>query len=94
MNPPPCVCHGEPQRWNKDPRYRAGGFWKCLVIDTQKRRDRYAADPGKDNARGRRYYHERAGHEKKRRRELAALRQSTLDRLAELHREEERLAVP
>jgi hypothetical protein len=29
MERPSCKCHGEPQRWNTDRRYRAGGFWKC-----------------------------------------------------------------
>lgn len=24
-----CECHGEPQLWNRDPRYREGGYWVC-----------------------------------------------------------------
>jgi hypothetical protein len=32
VDPPPlCTCHGEPMKWGKDARYRAGGQWKCRV---------------------------------------------------------------
>lgn len=28
-----CRCHGEPMRWVKDRRYRAGGWWRCVVTE-------------------------------------------------------------
>ena len=45
MTDPVCRCHGERMRWNKDPRYQRGGFWKCRVSDLERRRERYATDP-------------------------------------------------
>lgn len=32
---PLCQCHGKPMVWNKDPRTKAGGFWRCLVKKIQ-----------------------------------------------------------
>ena len=44
-DPPLCACHGERKRWNKDPRYKAGGFWKCRVGDLDQKRAAYANNP-------------------------------------------------
>lgn len=30
-SPPVCSCHGVAQRWHRDPRPRAGGYWECRV---------------------------------------------------------------
>lgn len=43
MTGPPCKCHGEPQRWNKDRRYTAGGFWKCRRLHLEWNRKRLRA---------------------------------------------------
>ena len=43
---PPCKCHDEPQYWNKDGRYRAGGFWKCAVRNRARAADSYERMPG------------------------------------------------
>jgi hypothetical protein len=54
---PVCGCHDVPQRWNKDPRYTAGGFWKCSVKGIAYQRDKYATDPlyrGRASVRNRR----------------------------------------
>jgi hypothetical protein len=88
-----CDCHGELMHWNRDSRYHAGGFWRCAIKRRAEVKARHARDPEKGRAKGRRHYHERGGYEKKRLRELAAQRASALDALAELHREEARLAV-
>lgn len=44
---PICKCHGEPAKWTKDNRYRAGGYWRCrmkhrvhLRISQRRRRER------------------------------------------------------
>src|SRR5262249_55467790 len=42
---PLCKCHGEPMHRNRDPRYRAGFFWRCGVLKNQKARNRYDNDP-------------------------------------------------
>ena len=28
---PDCDCHGAPQFWHKDPRRKAGGYWRCRI---------------------------------------------------------------
>ena len=28
---PVCECHNEPQFWHKDPRRKAGGYWRCRI---------------------------------------------------------------
>jgi hypothetical protein len=38
---PLCGCHGEPMRFNKDPRYRIGGWWKCRVKENESDKKRY-----------------------------------------------------
>jgi hypothetical protein len=56
-----CDCHGLPALWNRDVRYRAGGFWRCAVQKREKAMWRYDHDPVhrigkilKQNARDRR----------------------------------------
>ena len=33
-------------RWLKDPRYRAGGYWRCTVRENAQRRQRYSTLDG------------------------------------------------
>lgn len=91
MEAPACACHNEPQRWNKDPRYTAGGFWKCAAKGVAYQRDRYASDPsyrGRAIARHRRNWHRPdGGYVQRRRRQLAAQRAQILDQLAQLREE-------
>ncbi len=47
-----CVCHGERMYWNRDSRYREGGFWRCAE---------------KKRARVRQHYNERGALAKRRR---------------------------
>ena len=42
---PSCDCHGVPMLWNKDPRYRAGGYWKCRIHKAESQRRAYAENP-------------------------------------------------
>ena len=41
---PACECHGELMYWQKDSRYRAGGFWGCAVKQRDRVADRYHRD--------------------------------------------------
>ena len=54
-----CDCHGEPQRWNKDSRYQAGGFWRCRVTGREQNRESYRRHRERTNARQRAYHFER-----------------------------------
>lgn len=45
MDAPLCKCHNEPLLWNRDQRYRAGGFWKCRIHRRKIDKDRYEKDP-------------------------------------------------
>ena len=29
--PPVCPCHSYPMRWHRDPRRKAGGYWRCRI---------------------------------------------------------------
>jgi hypothetical protein len=40
-----CGCHDAPAYWTTDPRYKAGGFWRCAVRKRGYQRDRYDNDP-------------------------------------------------
>jgi hypothetical protein len=48
-----CACHDEPAYWNKDKRYKAGGFWYCAVKQREKVLCRY------ENLTGLEYAHHR-----------------------------------
>lgn len=47
---PRCECHGELMLWAKNPRYTAGGRWKCRRKDTQSSSLWAAANPEKRRA--------------------------------------------
>ena len=36
-----CECHGERMSWVRDPRYLAGGFWRCRIRERKNQRLRY-----------------------------------------------------
>lgn len=36
-----CACHGTPGIFQRDPRYKHGGFWRCRVAWNAKERKRY-----------------------------------------------------
>lgn len=47
LNPPVCDCHGVEMLWNKDARYRAGGFWFCRPKHVERVRHYRAVHPEK-----------------------------------------------
>ena len=55
MTAPVCRCHGEPMLWAKDnrPRYKQGGYWRCVVKHRERQRVYDQGDAGR--ARMRRY---------------------------------------
>ena len=42
---PLCPCHSVLMLWNKDSRYRAGGYWKCRIRKSESQMRRYAESP-------------------------------------------------
>jgi hypothetical protein len=36
-----CPCHGEKAAWIADPRYTAGGFYRCRAAERERDRHRY-----------------------------------------------------
>lgn len=46
METPMCKCHGESMYFNKDPRYAAGGFWRCRVKNSERNRKWYTPEWG------------------------------------------------
>lgn len=86
-----CSCHDAEAYWQKDARRKAGGYWACAVERRRQARELYAANRDKRAASKAAYYHDRGGWLKKRRRDLSAQRQATLDLLGQLQREAETL---
>lgn len=50
---PLCKLHGEPMRWDKEPRWSTGGCWKCRVRSREYSRRRYRDNKETEREKGR-----------------------------------------